>query len=551
MSDSKDEFLWWKHGVIYQIYPRSFSDGNADGVGDLEGIRRKLGYLRELGVDGLWLSPIFPSPMKDFSYDVMDYCAIDPLFGNMDTFDRLLREAHALGIRIILDLVMNHSSDRHPWFREALSGRTNAKREWYIWHPGRSRFGRRRPPNNWMAAFGGRAWEWDEKSREYYLHLFLKEQPDLNWRNPEVERAMFDQARFWLEKGVDGFRLDVINYIVKDRELKSNPYRLHPAPPRRHDQQHHRHDRNQPETHDILKRFRSLLDEYPERMLVGEIYPDEGVLEPETSASYQGGGEDELHLAFDFSPMFAQFSARKFRRLLERWYHAAGEHRWPSHVLSNHDQSRAMSRLAGGSVEKARLLAAMLLTQRGTPFLYYGEEIGMSDGLIRRRDIRDPLGQRYWPFHRGRDRSRTPMQWQPGPGLGFTEACHPWLPYSTEDPGTTVAAQKNEAGSLFNWYRQLIELRKREPCLHRGKILFVDSHRDVLAYIREYRGRQIAIALNFSHRSRPLPEAWHDLPSLIDPPTHSGAGAPGEARQAGSNLGSYEAAFLEIAGAIQ
>jgi alpha-glucosidase len=346
---------------------------------------------------------------------------------------------------------------------------------------------------------------------EYYLHLFLTEQPDLNWRNPEVETATFEQARFWLDRGVDGFRLDVINYIVKDAGLTSNPYRLRLAPPRRHDLQHHAYDRNQPETHDILRRFRSLMNRYGETMLVGEIYPDEGVHEPETSAAYQGDGSNELHLAFDFSPMFIRFSARSFQRVLRRWYAAAGEHRWPCHVLSNHDQSRAMTRLCRGSEEKARLLALVLMTQRGTPFLYYGEEIGMEDGRIPRRSMRDPVGLKYWPFHPGRDRARTPMQWSgEGNNAGFSTArgetaCASWLPVNPDHPRRNAALQQEDPQSLLSWYSALIALRKSSPALHRGEIEFLPSPKHLLLYRRRYGDESLIVALNFSARQVRMP----------------------------------------------
>ena len=510
------DYRWWKHGIIYQIYPRSFADASGSGSGDLKGIISKLDYLEELGIDGLWISPIFDSPMHDVGYDVRDYRSVHSLFGTLSDVDELVKQAHARGIHIILDMVFNHTSNEHRWFAESRSSRTAAKRHWYIWHPGR-RVGLsgwrplRLPPNNWRGAFGGSAWTWDDRTEEYYLHLFLDRQPDLNWRNPEVERAMFDRARFWLDRGVDGFRLDVINYIVKDRALRSNPYRLHWTFPRRHDQQLHIYDRNQPETHDILKRFRRLLDEYGETMLVGEVYPNEGLMEPENSAAYLGSGEDELHLTFDFSLLQTGFRARSFRAALERWYGSMPRDGWPSHTLSNHDRPRAMTRLCKGSVERARLLAALLLTQRGTPFLYYGEEIGMSDGRLRRSQIRDPIGHAYWPFFSGRDPSRTPMQWNGRPNAGFCPpGVTPWLPLNSdfdrrEGTAVNVEAQDADPDSLLNWYRKLIRLRRSRPELTHGSIEFLDSHQDLLVYRREHLGSSTTILLNFSSRSVPFP----------------------------------------------
>jgi alpha-glucosidase len=513
---------WWKHGVIYQIYPRSYRDSNGDGIGDLPGMIESLDYLSELGIDGIWLSPIFASPMADCGYDVSDYCAIDPVYGTLDQFDTLVTEAHARAIRIILDLVPNHTSDRHPWFVDARSSSNSSRRDWYIWHPGRPRGVRRkaghwhrdsrrrpRPPNNWRSAFGGSAWEWDETNGEYYLHSFLAEQPDLNWRNREVERAMFQEIEFWLDRGVDGFRLDVVNLIVKDRDLRSNPYRIRSAFPRRFDQQHHLFDRNQPESHEILRRLRDLTDQYGDTMMVGEILPDEGLPEATTSASYLGSGTDELHLAFNFDLMATSFRAGSVKRLLQRWYDAIPEKGWPCHVLNSHDDRRTISRLCRGSEERARLLAALLLTQRGTPFLYYGEEVGMRDGRLRRSELRDPVGIRYWPLHPGRDPVRTPMQWDDSHCAGFTTA-RPWLPVNSDYRRRNVAAQSADPSSLLAWYQALIRLRRESPALHGGSIRFLDSHPDVLAYERaetERSGERIIAMLNFASRGRPVPLA--------------------------------------------
>ncbi|PKL36229.1 MAG: glucohydrolase [Spirochaetae bacterium HGW-Spirochaetae-1] len=503
----KKEFLWWKHGIIYQIYPRSFCDSNGDGIGDIPGIISRLDYLQELGVDGIWLSPIYESPMHDFGYDISNYRAIDPVFGTRKDFITLVKEAHRRKIHVVMDLVLNHTSHLHPWFLESRSSRNNPKRDWYIWHDGKN--GRR--PNNWMAAFGGHAWEWDETTGQYYLHLFLKEQPDLNWRNPDMKKAMLGDIRYWLDLGVDGFRLDVINYIVKDRLFRNNPYWLHRTNPRRHDMQRHAYDRNQPETHEILKEFRRLLNEYGKTMSVGEIYPNEGVMEPETSAAYLGSGEDELHLTFDFSPIYARFRAGDFRDLLRRWYNAIPENGWPCHVLSNHDQSRSMTRLARGSKEKALVLAALHLTQRGTPFVYYGEEIGMRDGKISRRDLVDPVGRKYWPFHPGRDRGRTPMQWNRDTSGGFTSG-KPWLPVNSDSEHINVQAQQNDEGSLLNAYRRLIALRRENEALYAGTWSDINGGRDILAYYRTGKSDRFFVALNFSKKERTLtvqePSSW-------------------------------------------
>jgi len=496
--DNSDGFTWWKHGVIYQIYPRSFYDANGDGVGDLPGIIEKLDYLARLGVDAVWLSPVNTSPMYDFGYDISDFRGIDPLFGDLGDCDRLIAEAHRRNIRIIMDLVINHTSHLHPWFVESRSSRENPKRDWYIWHDGNNG----RPPNNWMAAFGGRAWEWDDATGQYYFHSFLKEQPDLNWRNAEMRRAVFDDVRFWLDRGVDGFRLDAVVWYVKDSLFRSNPFGWGPNAPRPYDLQKHVYDQNRPETHDVLKEFRKVLDGYEDRMSVGETY-EASPGGARTSASYLGNGSDELHLAFDFSLLFSKYGAGRFRECLSRWYAAMPEGGWPCLVLNNHDQPRSMTRWCRGrdGGKRARVLAALLLTAWGTPFLYYGEEIGMKNGRISRRQIQDPVGRKYWPFNKGRDPERTPMQWSADEKAGFSTA-EPWLPVADNYRSVNVLDQEEDPGSLLSWYRALISLRKERPALHRGAFRFVGDDPDVLAYLREQDGETIFVALNFSDRKK-------------------------------------------------
>lgn len=517
MHRHNNDLPWWKQGPIYQIYPRSFLDTNGDGVGDLEGIIRKLDYLKDLGIRGIWLSPIYPSPLFDFGYDISNYHDIDPVFGSLETFKRLVAEADRRGIGIIMDMVLNHTSHLHPWFIESRSSRDNPKRDWYIWRDGKPGFLGRGYPNNWMAAFGGNAWKWDPATGQYYLHLFTEEQPDLNWRNPQVQEAMLAEMRFWLDLGVKGFRLDVINYLIKDAQFRSNPYRLRLTYPRRHDLQHHQYDRNQSETYEIVRRIRSLMDSYAgtseATMLVGEVYPDEGVHAPDLAATYIGSGQNLLHLAFDFSTIYTQLTAADLYAVLKTWYSVLSPSAWPCHVLSNHDQSRAASRLCAGPDREAqkRLLAALLLTQRGTPFLYYGEEIGMEDGRIGRKDLQDPLGKKYYPFHPGRDRSRTPMQWDNGSAAGFTSG-KPWLPVNPDYKERNVASQEREGTSLLAWYRDLIRLRDKEPALREGAIEFVESGltENVLAY-RRYAAMcretadEVLVVLNVSGQTRPNP----------------------------------------------
>ncbi|MCG8454610.1 MAG: alpha-glucosidase [Spirochaetales bacterium] len=492
-----DDWLWWKHGVLYQIYPRSFADGNGDGIGDLQGLVQKLDYLQELGVDGLWLSPIHPSPMKDFGYDISNYHDIDPVFGDIDLFKQFVEEAHQRNLRIIMDMVFNHTSDQHPWFQESRSSHKNPKRDWYIWHPGK----KGKLPNNWRGAFGGPAWTWDEKTQEYYLHLFLPEQPDVNWRNPEVRDALFGVLNHWMELGVDGFRFDVINYIVKDEQFRNNPYRWHLGVPRRHDQQDHRFDRCQPESHTFLKEMRKVLDAYPQRMSVGEVFPNEGRIDQKASAAYLGDGSDELHMVFDFSANFAPFKASAFAKILKGQYASIPPHGWPVHVFSNHDQSRMPTRLAGGNEHKTKLLLTLLLSQRGTPFLYYGDELGMVDGKVPRNQMHDPVGLKYWPLYPGRDRSRTPMPWDSSPHAGFSST-QPWLPLHPAHRHQSVAIQEHQENSILSHTKLLIQLRRQRSSLNRGDWTLLTSSHDVLAYKRTYQGEQTLVFLNFSKQRK-------------------------------------------------
>lgn len=498
--------LWWKHGVLYQIYPRSFFDSNGDGIGDIPGITQKLDYIAALGVDGIWLSPINTSPMYDFGYDISDYRAIDPVFGADGDFQRLIEEAHARGIRIIMDLVVNHTSHLHPWFIESRASKDNPKRDWYIWRDGING----EPPNNWMAAFGGRAWEWDSETGQYYLHSFLKEQPDVNWRNERLKKAIFGEIRYWLDRGVDGFRLDVVNQFVKDDRFRSNPFTIGPRP-RPYDMQRHLYDRNRPELHGILREFRALLDRYHERMSVGEINA-EPPGDPVLAASYLGSGDDELHLAFDFSLLFTKWSARRFFEVLKKWDGLIPAKGWPCYVLSNHDQPRAISRYASGNdtMKRAKVAAAMLLTLRGTPFIYYGEEIGMENGRLRRKEIVDPLGKKYWPFHPGRDPERTPMQWDSSPHAGFSAAA-PWLPINPDYREINVERSLRDPGSLLNFYKELIKLRREKPALNRGGWRAVAGMTgDVLGYFRETERQSVFVALNFSRATQAIAATGSD-----------------------------------------
>lgn len=485
MSDS---YLWWRDGVIYQIYPRSFYDSNGDGIGDLPGITARLDYLADLGVDGLWISPIYPSPDVDFGYDVSNYKDIDPKFGSMRDFEDLVAAARQRGMRIILDLVLAHTSDQHPWFVEARQSRENERRDWYIWRDPKPGGGR---PNNWESIFGGPAWEFDPLTGQYYYHMFYKQQPDLNWRNPAVRAEMMDVFRFWADKGVSGFRLDVFNNYLKDAQFRDNPPRFGL---RGFDRQHHIYDTNQPEMIGVVQQIRRLVDAYPESYVVGETFMNQ-----EWAADYVG--EDKLHAAFNFEMLGSPFSARKYFRAIQRWESGLAETAWPNYVLNNHDNPRTATRFGRGERdERLKVAAAMLLTLRGTPFIYYGEEIGMRDIRITRKMIQDPIGKRYWPFHKGRDGCRAPMQWSSGPQAGFTGGT-PWLPVHPDYLWRNVERQLADPDSLLNFYKRLLRLRRQTPALQRGmfQALTFDP-RSLLAYQRQTSDQTVLVALNFSRR---------------------------------------------------
>ncbi len=479
--------LWWQDGVIYQIYPRSFMDSNGDGVGDLAGIRQRLEHLVWLGIDAIWLSPCFPSPMADFGYDVADYCDIDPLFGTLDEFDSLIAEAHRVGIRVILDWVPNHSSDQHAWFLESRLGRDSPKRDWYVWRDGKSDGS---PPNNWMSIFGGGAWTWDDTTEQFYLHTFLAQQPELNWRNPQLVAAMHDVLRFWLDRGVDGFRIDVIHAIAKDPALRDNPVIPDARPG--YFGQRHLHDQNHPDVHPMLRSIRSVLDEYDERMAVGEV----SLFDPQEVSRYYGD-DDELHLAFNFSFLRSAWSASAFGGEIDRFEAALPAGCWPDLVLSNHDSSRHATRYDDEQLgeARARVAAVLLLASRGTPFLYYGEEIGMRDVPIPADRLMDPVARNIHPKV-GRDPERTPMQWDGSEAAGFSTGA-PWLPIAADAGARNVEAQRENPASLLHLYRDLLRLRRSTPALQRGEYRRLDTPEPVLAFERSTEGSRALIALNF------------------------------------------------------
>jgi alpha-glucosidase len=476
--------------VLYQVYPRSFADANGDGHGDLRGLIDRLDYLQWLGVDGVWLNPITPSPNADWGYDVSDYTDVHPDLGTLDDVDRLIAEAGRRGIRVILDFVPNHTSDRHPWFVDARSRREARHRTWYVWVDPRPDGG---PPNNWVSVFGGPAWSMDGATGQYYLHNFLPQQPDLDWWSEEVREAFDEILRFWFERGVAGFRIDVAHAIVKDRALRDNLPVTPDDPARiRGLGQRQIYNMHRPEVHDVLRRWRRIADAYdPPRILIGETWEhDVSVL-----ATYYGAQEDELHLAFNFPFALAHLDAVELRAVVEQTEAQIGLRGWPVWTASNHDIGRLMTRWCDGDERRARCALALLLTLRGTPFLYYGDELALPDGEVGREGIRDPVGIRGWPEERGRDGCRTPMPWDASDGGGFTEpGVRPWLPIGTPKD-QTVAAQRDDPESVLSFVRRLIALRRDSADLRSGAYETLASPARTWAYRR---GASTVVALNMS-----------------------------------------------------
>jgi alpha-glucosidase len=494
----KKDFLWWRDGIIYQIYPRSFADSNNDGIGDLPGIISKLDYLQDLGVDAIWLSPVYPSPDVDFGYDVADYTDIDPKFGSMKDFEHLIKGAKKRNIHIIMDLVLNHTSDQHHWFQESIKSKDNPYHDWYLW---KDPLPNGDPPNNWTSVFGGSAWEYVPELDQYYYHMFYKEQPDVNWRNPEVRQAMLDVFRFWLKKGVDGFRLDVFNCYFKDEHFRDNPVKFGL---RAFDRQEHVYDVSQPEMYPLLEEIRGILDQFSERYAVGETF----IADPEATATYCS--ENRLHAAFNFDFAHNRWHPQRFLESAVSWYDALPEDAWPNNFLSNHDMPRTATRYCFGEDDRrAKVAAAMLLTLRGTPFLYYGEEIGLRDIPIRKKsDVKDPIGKTFWPFHKGRDGCRAPMQWDSTPHAGFSDET-PWLPVHENYPRRNVRVQQAEPESILNFVKALIAIRKAEPALQKGTFIpLVEKPRHVMAFLRRHGEDDLMVILNFSSR-----QLHFDLPS--------------------------------------
>jgi len=492
---------WWRGGVIYQVYPRSFQDSNGDGVGDLPGIIDRLDHIAGLGVDCIWLSPITQSPQADMGYDVSDYLEVDRLFGSLQDFDVLIAKAHALGIKVIMDQVVSHTSDQHPWFQESSFSRDNAKADWYVWadaNPDGT------PPNNWLSVFGGSAWEWHTARRQYYLHNFLTSQPDLNFHNPKVQDAVLEVMRFWLDRGLDGFRLDTVNYYFHDARLRSNPplKALKGKPVTNpYDMQSHLYSKSQPENVAWLRRVRALLDEYPGAATVGEVGDEERGLE---LMKRYTSGSDLLHMCYSFDFLGPKFSAAHFRSKIEAFF-AGGETGWPCWSFSNHDVIRHMTRWAPHSVSPAdlsRQAAALLLTLKGTAGLYQGEELGLAEADILFEELTDPRGKRFWPEDKGRDGCRTPMPWQGNlPHAGFTTGT-PWLPVKPAQAALSVDVQNADPDSTLNFYRNFLAWRKTHPALIAGDIAFFDCDEPVLAYRRFAGGDELICVFNLSPEGR-------------------------------------------------
>ena len=501
---------WWQTTTIYQIYPRSFQDADDDGVGDLKGIIRRVPYLKSLGIGAVWISPFYPSPMKDFGYDISDYCGVDPLFGTMDDFDALLLELHRSGLKLILDFVPNHSSDQHPWFKASRASRNNDFRDWYIWRDGAPGGG---PPNNWLSEFGGEAWTCDAATGQYYHHAFLPEQPDLNWRNPHVRAAMHEAMRFWLRKGVDGFRVDVMWHLMKDADFRDNPPNPRYAPTRPpHEKLLNVYSADVDDVHEVVRGLRGVIDEFDDRLLIGEIY-----LPFDRLVTYYGTALDGAHLPFNFSLLRATWTADEVAKLIRAYEASLPEGAWPNWILGNHDRPRVATRVG---VAQARIAALLLLTLRGTPTLYYGDEIGLPHVPIPQNRIRDPFELRVPGKGVGRDGARTPMQWSAAANAGFSVS-DPWLPLDQDWRTNNVETLERVPNSLPQFYRRLLAFRHSSAVLQLGQYREMLADQNVLVFVREIGDDWLMVALNFGDRAarvQPAPRAGsvvfgtHDRP---------------------------------------
>jgi alpha-glucosidase len=538
-SPDKD---WWRGAVIYQIYPRSFQDSNGDGVGDLRGIITRLPYIAELGADAVWISPFFKSPMADYGYDVSDYRDVDPMFGTIEDFDAVIAEAHRLGLKVMIDLVLSHSSDQHAWFRESRASRDNARADWYVWadpQPDGT------PPNNWLSMFGGSAWEWDGRRMQYYLHNFLASQPDLNFHNPAVQDALLDMTRFWLERGVDGFRLDVINFYFHSEGLEDNPPLLSvlrndsiaPAV-NPYNYQDHIFDKSRPENIGFLRRFRALLDEYPASAVVGEVGDAQRGLE--IVAAYTGGG-DRVHMCYAFDFLGPEkLSAVRARLVLEAFDNVAADG-WSCWALSNHDVVRHATRWGDSEEDRQaylKVISALLMSLRGSVCIFQGEELGLREAELSLEDLRDPYGIRFWPEFKGRDGCRTPMVWESHePNAGFSQG-QPWLPVPAEHLTMAVNTQAGEPDSMLEHYRRFLHFRRRHPALVKGAIEFLPAEGDVIAFIRRQETETLLCMLNLGHETASVA-----LPAECAFVALGEHGFNGRARDGKVELGPYEGWF--------
>jgi alpha-glucosidase len=507
---------WWKHAVVYEIYPRSFQDSNGDGIGDLNGIASRLDYLQGLGVDAMWITPMYPSPQVDFGYDISNYEAVDPQYGSLKDMDRLIAEAKRRNIRVVLDMVLNHTSDKHQWFLEAASSRTNAKHDWYCWSdgkrantPGVTAYQKRFehegmvPPNNWVSLFGGSAWEWVPAVHQFFYHEFYKQQPDLNWRNPAVEKAMFGAMRFWLDRGVAGFRLDAIPNLFEDPQLRDER-ELGGTNAQGDPVLDDSLTNNLPEVHDVIRRMRAMVNSYAgDRVLIGETYLPKTA---ELDKWYGGAAHNELQLPMDMLVGFSnKLDAGNFRRLIggaETELHGSQ----PLFVFDNHDNIRAIDRYGDGAHNGKinKLLATMLFTSKATALMYYGEELGMPTTTpTRKEDVKDPIGITGWPKEKGRDGERTPMQWTAGPQSGFSTDAQTWLPIPANYKTLNAAVEAKEPDSQLEWFKRLIALRRTNPALHDGTMTMLDTtNPDVLSYVRRESGATVVVAINFTAEAK-------------------------------------------------
>ena len=487
---------WWQREIFYQVYPRSFQDSNGDGNGDLPGIRARLDYIQWLGAGAIWVCPFFRSPMADGGYDISDFCEVDAIFGSMDDFTGLLDAVHARGMKLVIDLVPNHTSEQHPWFIESRSSRDNPKRDWYVWrNPGPDNG----TPSNWLSHFGGCAWTFDERTGQYYYHAFLPAQPDLNWRNPEVRRAMYDVMRFWLQRGVDGFRVDAVTNLVEDELLRDDPKNTdhrRGMPPDAVLRRVFTKDR--PETHEIVREMRDVLDEFPDRVLIGEVH-----LPLAREMAYYGGQRPYFHLPFNFQLLKAEWDCRSISAAVDQYTQLLPDDAWPNWVLGNHDEKRLATRIGE---DQTRVAAMMLMTLKGTPFIYNGDELGMRNVPVSRFNTRDSrvttMSHRF-----SRDGARTPIRWNSGKGSGFTTSDRPWLPLGERTNRADVASQQQDSESLLNLYRDLITLRRKSPALIGGELVPLAPRGEVLGYERHQSGQRFRIALNMGAKEQRFPFA--------------------------------------------